>query len=67
MRITVGELLERAVKQRDARAAAFVADYLRAKGWRYDDIYQYVNDRHPISLPDWESLMYESETLAEGE
>ncbi len=58
------ELIDRAVKNRDARAAGFVADILRHKArMNYSEILAYVQKRHPELDPrDWESLLYESET-----
>lgn len=59
---TLGELIEKAIRTRNAHLAGLAADILRHKaGMNYEQSYQFVNRIQAISRPDWEALMYESD------
>jgi len=52
----------RVVKGRDAAGAGRIADRLRMRaGLTYRQVYDLINSVEPISLPDWETLMYEAD------
>jgi hypothetical protein len=54
--------IKKAVHNQDAAAAGDVCDYLRINyKATYDQIYAFVNKVAPISMEDWEALLYESE------
>lgn len=60
--MTLGQAITQAVTTRNARMAGFVADVLRDKGFNYDEVYAFVNERAPIAQAEWETLMYEADT-----
>lgn len=59
--MTLGDAITRAVAQRDARMAGFVADVLRDRGFSYGEVYTFVNEHTAIALAEWETLMYEAD------
>ena len=60
---TLGEAIREAVATGDAALAGRISDRLRHKGMNYLDTHRFVSDIAPISLRDWEALMYEAEWL----
>jgi len=54
--------IKKAVHNQDASAAGYVCDYLRVyHKATYDQIYEFVNKVAPISIEDWDALLYEFE------
>ena len=61
------DAIRQAVQNRDANLAGKVADTLRFRcGMSYQETYEFVNQRSPIDLRDWEAMMYEADTDTEN-
>jgi hypothetical protein len=57
------ETIRRIVRERNAVMAGLLSDRLRDRaGLNYQQTYDLVNSIEPISLPAWETLMYEADT-----
>ena len=60
-------LIVKAIDEGSAKAAGYVADTLRAKGFNYVQVLRIVQTVRPtVSEQEWEALMYEAD-LAEGD
>lgn len=55
------EVAIEAVEKRDANLAAKVAQVLRDKGFNFEESHQLVSSWSPISLAEWDGLLYEAD------
>lgn len=62
---TVGQAIQRAVTEQDARLAGRVCSYLRLSfGMNYDQVYAFVNQIERIDAAEWDGLLYEADEEA---
>lgn len=59
--MTVGEKLKKAIVEHDPVAAGEVVNGLRKMGCTYIDVFRLAERLTGISLPEWETLMYEAD------
>lgn len=55
-----------AIRTNDARRVGKMADWARARGWRYDDLAAIAKGVSGIDVAEWDALLYEADSL-EGE
>jgi len=59
------DVIRRAISTRNSELAGRISNYLWfEKGLNYDQAYSFVNGIEPISMDDWEELLYEADADA---
>jgi hypothetical protein len=59
--MTLAEAIQEAVATNNAEACGRIAELLRFRGMDYAGTYELVHKLTGIELPEWDSLLYETE------